>query len=562
MPQGPAVPRAGDPASGGASAGTSSSPAPADERSPAEIATPFAVLEQDRKSPMPYRPDVTIDTPLVAAGETIPADEIKRHLCLGVGFAYSDNAKFQVLIDEEIARREAAGEDVSKYVAEEAALEKELAKQRTAFKERYPTLDFELEVGRAFLSYELFRRLARQAIVFKRLFLPENPADWPELTTELIRGFGQGDMFIEDAFESYERRKQRMISEGLEEIPPDDELLTSTYKDLVLTGLSSFAQIETSPSRLPAGALMVVDGTPIQIEAVWSLIAPHVTPMDLAYVRRFLALCRVLEKDLADKGVLLSQEQFEAAWPEQGMTYRQKLDQHQVVISQVLGMQSIEAYVLYQRLMESLRRELGDKLADEALLKEYSPITNEVTGAAKRDVEMILCSAWDGDLAAWKPDGWAQARRKARELQLELEGGADWTALRELHSEFWDPPMPEVGNTPMFSRRFKGAFGPQTRNTLMGMVEESEGHEFVFGKTITDMVFYEQQVGSIVGPRMGPKGYYVIRLSGRTPPLKPLDLSIDMHRQLIQSFYLRIQLHQRAHELLRQGVEAGTVLGL
>jgi len=307
---------------------------------------------------------------------------------------------------------------------------------------------------------------------------------------------------------------------------------------------------------------MTVEGQPIQIDQVWNLIAPYVTPMDLDFVRRFLALCKVLEKDFAEKGVLLSQEEFEQVWSDEQMSYRQKLEQHQMVALSVIGTNSMEAYALHQRMLESLRRELGEKLEDEALLREYSPITNEVTGVAKRDVEMILCSAWDGDLAAWKPDGWAQARRKAGELQAELDGGADWTALRELHSEFWDPPMPEVGNTPMYSRRFKGAFGMQTRNTLMGMLEESEGHGFVYGRTITDMVFYEQQVGTIVGPRMGAKGYYIVRLAGRTPPIKPLDLTVDMHRELIQNFYLRIQMHQRAHDLLRQGVEAGTVSGL
>jgi len=96
----------------------------------------------------------------------------------------------------------------------------------------------------------------------------------------------------------------------------------------------------------------------------------------------------------------------------------------------------------------------------------------------------------------------------------------------------------------------------------MSMIEESEGHELVFGRSITDRVFYDQKVGTIAGPFMGPKGYYILRMTGRTPPARPLDLTIPLHRQLVQNFYLRVELHKRAHELLKQGVEKGTVEGV
>jgi hypothetical protein len=209
-----------------------------------------------------------------------------------------------------------------------------------------------------------------------------------------------------------------------------------------------------------------------------------------------------------------------------------------------------------------MRREFGEQLEDMALLREWSAATAEITGAAKRDLEVILCSAWDGDMAAWKENGWADARKKAFELIAELRGGADWTSVRELHSEFWDPPMPEDGPKPMFTFRFKGAFGEQTHNQMMTFLEESEGHSFVYGTALTQTVFYEQSPGTILGPRMGSRGYHIIRLNRRTPPMKPLDLSVPLHRLLIQNYYLRTQMRQRAHELLVAGLEAGTASGL
>jgi hypothetical protein len=124
--------------------------------------------------------------------------------------------------------------------------------------------------------------------------------------------------------------------------------------------------------------------------------------------------------------------------------------------------------------------------------------------------------------------------------------------------------MPETCNKPMQNFYFKGTFGdqPQTRNQLQGYIGDSDYRSFLFGTAVTDQIFFEQKMGSIDGPWRGPKGYYIARITGKTPPTKPLDLNEPKHREIVEYFYLKNSMAARALALLREGVANGTVKGL
>jgi hypothetical protein len=229
---------------------------------------------------------------------------------------------------------------------------------------------------------------------------------------------------------------------------------------------------------------------------------------------------------------------------------------------EVLGFPSLEAYARYQRIVESHERLIAGELADDQKLAAHLAVLNQITGAAKADAEVILLSAYDFDHVRWKENGWADAKRRAEELKRQIDAGADWGQMLELHSEFWDPPMPEVGQKPQFGFRFKGKWGPQTRNQLLNFMEESEYRIFLYGPSITDHVFFEQPLGTIEGPFKGPKGYYITRLISRTPPSRPLDLGQPVHRQIAEKHYAKVSMNERARALLDKGIESGAVKGL
>jgi hypothetical protein len=533
-------------------------------RTPAEIATPFTIPESERRNAAPYPEGQTIDTPLVVRGETIPTDEVRRVLCMGLGYALAEYQKVQVILEQELDLRQSQGEDISKYEVSEADLQKYIESQRVDFVARYPTLDFKTEVGRAFLHYELYLEPARQSLLFDRLFLPEDPHTWPELTKELIRGWGgaDGELFLKDAYDSYERRKKKMIDEGLDSIPPDDPVIVGAWRQSVLDALTKFAEVKGDLAVMKPGVLMTVDDKEISIDSVWKPIAPYVTEFELSKARRMLATLLLLEQDLSAQGKLLSQEEFEKVWTPEGRTYREAMELHQSMAIGSLGMPSMGCYARYTRLLESLRRAYPEEAAKVPEDREFVSGVNQVTGAAKCDSEAILCSAWDGDTVRWKENGWQTARARAFELMEELQGGANWKSVRELNSEFWDPPMPEIGQKPQFGFRFKGAFGPQTRNQLVGLMEESEAYNLLYGGTVADRMFFRQKVGTIEGPFMGPRGYYICRVNGRTPPNAPLDMGNPAHRELVTVYFLRNKLNLRAHELMAAAATEGAISGI
>src|SRR5262249_22153121 len=156
-------------------------------------------------------------------GRVIPAEDIKRFLAHGLGGKQEDHDKFEVILAQEIERRKAAGEDVSKYAATQADVDLKLEKDRKDFALKYPTLDFATEVGRAFLSVDLSREKVAKAIEFDRLFTPDDPDQWPPLTVEIVKeqgaqGGGDANGLIDGARESYQARKKRMEDEHLTEM--------------------------------------------------------------------------------------------------------------------------------------------------------------------------------------------------------------------------------------------------------------------------------------------------------------------------------------------------------
>jgi hypothetical protein len=125
------------------------------------------------------------------------------------------------------------------------------------------------------------------------------------------------------------------------------------------------------------------------------------------------------------------------------------------------------------------------------------------------------------------------------------------------HSEYWDPPPPEVHDNRKahdsdVGRKKKGRFGPHYRNDLISYVGESSYTEWLTGQCITDRIFHDQEPGTVAGPFRGPLGWYLTRVKGRTPPARPLDLSDPKSMQLLKDDYLRYAFIQYSKEAVAQ----------
>jgi hypothetical protein len=505
-------------------------------------------------------PTSPFGAPLFVNGRRIPDLEIQRFLCHGLGSKQVDVARFQILIDQELERRKAAGEDMSKYEVGEAEFERYIERAKQDFKLKYPTLDYQTEVSRALLSVDLYRESSRQSMLFDKLFFPENPQDWPEMTREIIRQNG-GEPFLADAQQSYEARKARQLEQGLPDIPPDDPIFTDTLRSWVLEALNDYSEQTADPERLGPGVLMNMEGVGIPIERIWQQIQAHVTPDQLDAAKRFLVLTSLVRDDLAAQEKLLKRADWEKEFAKD-KSYNEAIHDAQMLAVNVMGFPSLEAFAEYCRLRDSYKRIIADELAsDEKLNAEIAP-TNLIAGVARVDCEIILCSAYDFEKARWKEDGWATAEQHAREIKQMLDDGADWTSTLELHSQFWDPPIPEVGNRPQHGMYFKGKFGAKTRMELQQFLKEHDFRSLLYGRNLTDKIFFDMPVGTISGPELGPQGYYIVRVAGRTPITKPLDLQVPIHRTIAETYHLKNHFERYAWGLLEAAKAGGKVTGI
>jgi hypothetical protein len=504
-------------------------------------------------------------------GEPISAVELQRFLSLGVGKNQTNEALFGRIVEIELGMRKERGDDLSQYEVSEEEIEKRFAREIDDFKLKYPTLDPDTEIGRAFLSVDLYKEQLASAMVFDKLFFDENPDNWPDLTIQLIT-MEYGDSWVQDARDSYERRKAAAVEHNLDYIPPDDPIFVEALRSVILEGLRDFYIIETDPTVLPPGVLMTVEGLEVPIDEVFLRIQPYLTEEHLSEAKRWLVIKSLLEDYLANfelspeqggGSALVTQAEFREEFPEDGHNWYQEILQYDLMALQVMGYPSVEAYADYLRLAESFGRTVKLETDDDEILRASLADTNRITGAAKVDCEVILISAFDFENSVWKDGGWEWAKKRAAEVKKSLDEGADWNDVLEHESEFWDPPIPDVGHSPQFGRAFKGKFPqPQTRNQLMNLLGESEFKRLIWGPTVTDQIFYEQKRGTVAGPFKGPHGYYISLLRGGTPPVAPLNLNEPVHRDIAVEYYVRNALNAKVQELLAAALEEGTVTGI
>jgi hypothetical protein len=496
--------------------------------------------------------------PLIVNGQRITDAEFRRYFVFGLGANQLEKRKYDVFLHEEVKRRVADGASPEEFAVTDEMVDREIEKTRADFAKRYPSLDFDIETVRAFQSMDLYRQQIAQQQLFDRLFLPADPDNWPELTKEAIRASG-GDMFLEDAQQDYARRVAYAAEKGLAEVPPPSPMWQDVWRSMALEMINTFIKAEADPTKLPPGVAVCCEGQNITIDEVFEDIRHVLNEDKLREARHWLALMTAIEQRLKKEEVLLTYEEYLAQSMREGTGFHEHVYVYQTLALSGLGYPSTYLYFDEQRLEQSYRK-LLEKLVDwEEELEKSLSRTDWITGLAEVNSEMILISAFDFRNNRWKDDGWKWAEARAEDVRKELEesDGAKWGELLELHSEFYDPPPPEDGSTAELYLLNEGRFGSQGRNDLLGCLGESEYTILMYGNSVADHVFFEQEPGGWEGPYKGLYGYYFTKVLSRQPFARPLDLDEEVHRKTAEVYYLRNAFVQFAREVEKESEFVG-----
>ncbi len=559
--------------------------------------------------------------PVFVNGVRISDMAIKRFLVYGPGRNGLDARKLQILMDHE---REIRVDEVREVVAADMAgasdeavaaevakrmerfdldtsfVDRRLAAEKASFQERFPTLDHEVELRRAYGSGDWYRDQVRQTMEFDRLFFPEHPDSWPMLSVEAIQGGSPQVDLIADYAREFERRLAVSEETG-EPIVAEQEMMMSLLRDFVMQALWSLAEVKTATQGIPEELAMVIDGgdwsAEITTQGVFDEMRVAFSAQDIEDAKLCLALLEAARQKLEAEGVLSSDEEFQtmvASIREQMANSMFNMD---FLALQGHGFPSAETYEQHLRLVDSFKSgrtaalEIGDNGELGAELQAHLPIANGIMGLAKARAEILMVSAFDFPSFSWKENGWEDAYEQATALRGQVDAylaalatEADaraaaaekgenfapeqellpfdrwWTDLLRQNSDYWDPPLPATGKQPpAIGLKNFGAFNeePMTRNDMKRAIGESEYEHFLANGALVDTIFFDMEPGTVAGPYRGPKGFYLIYLKGRTRPTNPLNLRTERHRQMIQEDWVRKAFQAYAHEALASAETSG-----
>ena len=441
---------------------------------------------------------------LYVNGERITDMEIKRFLCYGKGRNALEARRLGLLMRQEWELREftmaeelltndyggrsleelsdSEKETLNSTIA--AAMERfrfnkqeysdRLEREAADFKRRYPTLDLETEIERAYQSFPWYKDQVRQTMEFDELFFPGHPEVWPEITIEAIHQNSPNFDLVEDYAKNHvlridhyaakraEAAEQLLASEfggkteeslnesektrlkGLVDdqegkwTPREDEMMLGLLRDFVMGALADLVNIDTSIDNLTAEVLMRVEGggfsADLKTEDVYQEMRHAFTDVDIREAKEFLALMKAAEDELGGLDQLLANEEFRSKYDELTEQLSGTMFQMDFLALQGHMFPSIEAYFRHSFLMESYKQTITADLeltADGQLtpaLQSHMTVANGIMGLAKCQPEVLLVSAFDWPNFRWLPGGWAKAQTRALELRAEVDGYLDLLA--------------------------------------------------------------------------------------------------------------------------------------
>lgn len=500
--------------------------------------------------------------PMEVNGEVISVTAIKRHLCLGtLGTPHIMNLKLKAYMDEEIGRRKLAGEDVSLWQVDDGDIDAAIQEAKDNLKKEFPGQDVKLEDVLPQKETDI-REQIRQTQRFDKMFLPDNPYEFPEITVMALNEGGQGTQLLTQLKDGWDQRmKMQEAGEDTTDDAQSKSFLTMLLRQLVIKYLDDNAVVEAPENGLADHMALRVNGQPILVETIWDIIKSQVSAQDVEQTRNWLVATTIARQALEKQKVWMSEEEFKAAYGAHSDPYKDSPFSVEMVATQFKKFPSVNDYRMYFRIAESFKKTILPSMTDAVLTEHGRQRTNDIVGLARVDVDVILCSAYDFKTKTWNENGWAMAEREALEVATALRDGTKtFDQCLDEYSDFYDPPIAESQRAQVQANQLfnKGRFKGLSRNELLTKTYESEYSIFLNGNAIADEIFFNQEVGQLKGPWKGPYGWYIARLNKRTPGGRTLTPAEENQRVLLEQEYVA----QRLNEFIQDQYESAVIKSL
>ena len=490
---------------------------------------------------------------------TIPAGSVRRQLVYQFGRAQLEARKLNVYINQEMNAQLEAGVDPQRFGVTAEEIEAAVEDTMRQVKEQYPDLDPEVVLGHNQVDVANLPELTRQGKLFDLVFLPDNPNEWPALTTEALKS-RLNEEFVQKLQDGYDERKAKEAEQTPEEIAnakASKGMFDMLMRQQVRAALDDAATVETASDGLPAEIAMRVNGVDILTQTVFEEVAPKLTAANIADAERWLVKNALVEQALKANGAWLADAEWQAMWDAHVEENSGSIFPLQAIAMTFKGFPSMESYTQYYRLLASYERHLetGSEINDESLQSHMDQRAGQIINLTTVEPEIILVSAFDFVNNNWIEGGWEAAAEEAVGVvnSLAAAEGSNWDALLEEHSDFWDPPAPTTpaAQQQPQKRKNKGRFGLRNRNEMLQMMGESDYTTYLDGSSIVDELFFHMDEGEVGGPFQGRHGYYIVRIARRVPPATQRGLEDENMKNMVRQDYVADRLNRFADDLFR-----------
>ena len=508
---------------------------------------------------------------LVVDGVTVSQDAIKRQVILGNqgGRTLYELAKLRIFINREMKRQIAEdGKTLEDFAVADEEIQKAIQDARDQVDAQFEGQDVELEDVYPEIQSAAWLDNLRLTKLFRKVYLPENPNDYPAISVTAITSGENGEMLYKaliDQWNNAQALKEAEESSAGPEAPgggqgqdAGQQFMDMLLQQTLVGYLNTTSDIQEAEDGVADHLLATVDGEEITVDSIWQIVRDDFAPVDVWRAKKWFVNVMAAEKALKEAEALLDSEITEARYEEYAAPYEKSFLSIPKIATVIKKFPTLGNYKTYYRLQESFRDHQGHLMTDEALKAQGDRKTSYLVSQATLDADVILLSAYDFQNKRWKKDGWAEAERKAVEVARKLAEGGDWNQLLDQYSEFWDQPVPTASQgSPDVKLKNKGRFRGLTRNDLLRMLEESDFSIFLKGDSITDLMFFEQAVGTIENPRRGPYGWYIPRLIRKTPPTMSLSPTDTDHREFLSQDWISDNLNAFVHEAVSKATVTG-----
>ena len=454
--------------------------------------------------------DTVLGIPLSIDGVVVPPAEIQAAICLGpFRERWLDIFRLEVVAEKERLRR--GIEEPFRFLEERPF--------------GFERGELQTWSGLAFVD------------TLRELFTPDDPADFPPATLA-CGATPQGQrmlMQVRMIHESRAAHPEQGLGAG--EMQVRDLLL-----QMVLDSLTQGFVTTEGPAFLLEGVLMKLEDHELTLERLWPQIAGFVSPVDVTLAKKWVINQRVLEGAFTRAGVWFSADEERA----REATFRSKFASGEAQRGEygTYGFPALEPFLRYRLYNEAMFRLLRKEITPEVLADSFRERLALIEGSTV-NVDLLLLSAYDFVGRTWKPDGWADSERRLKEVLRRLtQEGRGWVESMRESSEF----PPSIGLSLRKQRRpsalrddYPGSLRTHQYQDLMTILEENAYTRFLNGGSVTDLIFFELEVGAAGAPVAGSRGWMIPLLLERTEPARRLIRSrpdSSRNRGLLVTFRL------------------------